>query len=116
MTSPSIPSAPPTARDLKSLTAYFVEHGYPPPHPLVLLFPRMTAAEQKALTVSIRDDGVHDPITKFGNQIADGRSRCLAAIELRHSLGEQLPQAEFDGDELSLLPFLIAKNLLPAPQ
>jgi hypothetical protein len=57
-------------RNAASLTADFAKHGYPPPHRLALLFPRMPAAEQAALTTSIRAGGIRDPITIFNGQIA----------------------------------------------
>ncbi len=96
--------------DAASLTAHFADSGFPPPHPFALLFPRMTAAEQAALTNSIRADGIRDPITVFGNKIADGVSRCLAAIELGFRW-EQLRKEQFEGAESALLQCVIDQNL-----
>ena len=96
--------------DLPSLTADFANHGYPPPHPFALLFPRMTAAEQAALTTAIRAGGIRDPITTFNGQIADGTARCHSAIELGLRW-ERLLKTEFEGDEAGLLPLVIDKNL-----
>ena len=97
-------------RDAASLTADFAKHGYPPPHPFALLFPRMTAAEQAALTTSIRAGGIRDPITTFNGQIADGIARCHSAIELGLRW-ERLFKTEFEGNEAGLLQLVIDKNL-----
>ena len=96
--------------DLPSLTADFAKHGYPPPHQLALLFPRMTAAEQAALTGSIRVNTMREPITMFNAQIADGIARCHSAIELGLRW-ERLLKTEFEGDEAGLLQLVIDKNL-----
>jgi N6-adenosine-specific RNA methylase IME4 len=93
-----------------SLTAHLAQHGFAPPHPFALLFPRMTPAAQAALTESIRLNGMRDPITVFNDQTADGLSRCISAIELGLRW-EELRKDEFEGDEAALLQFVIDKNL-----
>ena len=70
----------------------------------------MTAAEQAALTTSIRANSIREPITTFNGQIADGIARCHSAIELGLRW-ERLPKTEFEGDEAGLLQLVIDKNL-----
>jgi N6-adenosine-specific RNA methylase IME4 len=96
--------------DRASLGAHFAAFGYPAPHPFALLFPRMTAAEQAALTRSIRVNTMREPITMFNGQIADGIARCHSAIELGLRW-ERLPKTEFEGGEADLLQLVIDKNL-----
>ena len=115
MTSPSTTEAGPAPRDVASLTADFAKHGYPPPHQLALLFPRMTAAEQAALTGSIRVNTMREPITMFNGQIADGIARCHSAIELGLRW-ERLFKTEFEGNEAGLLQFVIDKPQPATPQ
>ena len=69
--------------DRASIGRHFADFGYPAPHRFALLFPRLTASAQAALTELIRlNRGIRDPITMFNGQIADGISRCLSTIEL----------------------------------
>jgi N6-adenosine-specific RNA methylase IME4 len=98
--------------DIGSLTAYFAEHGYPPPHDIVKLFPRITVAGQRALTASIRQNGFrkNESITVSDGKTADGIARCLSAIELGMPW-KQVPRAKFEGDEPALLSFVIDKNV-----
>ena len=96
--------------DFASLSAHFAEHDYPPPHPFAQLFPRMTEAEQEALTASIRINEMLDDVTTFNGQIADGNGRCVSAIELGFPW-DRVRKTEFDGDEAALLQFVIDKNL-----
>ena len=97
--------------DRASLGPHFADFGYPPPHRFALLFPRLTASAQAALSESIRlNKGIRDPITTFNGQIADGISRCLSTIELGLRW-EELRKDEFEGDEAALLQFVIDKNL-----
>lgn len=107
---PAVESVTRQPWDVASLTAHFTRHGFPPPHRFALLFPRLTASAQAALTESIRLKGVHDEITVFDGQTADGISRCLSAIELGLR-AEQVPKDEFEGDEAALLQLVIDKNL-----
>jgi hypothetical protein len=97
--------------DRASIGRHFADFGYPAPHRFALLFPRLTASAQAALTKSIRlNKGIRDPITMFNGQIADGISRCLSTIELGLRWG-QLHTTKFEGDEAVLLQFVIDKNL-----
>jgi N6-adenosine-specific RNA methylase IME4 len=93
-----------------SFTAHLTRHGYPPPHRFALLFPRLTAPAQAALTESIRLSGMRDSITVFSGQIADGISRCISATALGLRW-ETLPKTEFEGDEAGLLQLVIDKNV-----
>jgi hypothetical protein len=108
---PRLIRLPEAGRESAALVALLAEHGYPPPHAFARLFPRITAAGQEALTESIRKKEIHEPITVFDNQIADGIARCVAAIALGIPW-EQLPKADFDGDETALLDFVIDQNVI----
>jgi hypothetical protein len=96
-------------RDLASLTAHFAEHGYPVPHQIAFLFPRMMEAGQEALTESIRKDRIRDNITVFGDQIADGIARCKSAITLGIPWN-QIPKTQFEGDEIACSSSLSTKT------
>jgi N6-adenosine-specific RNA methylase IME4 len=68
--------------DPSRLRDWFLTHGYPPPHPLALLFPRLASSEQLALQNSIAKYGMRERILVCDGQIADGVARCIALIEL----------------------------------
>jgi N6-adenosine-specific RNA methylase IME4 len=46
----------------------------------------------------------------FGEEIADGRARCKSAFELGMAW-QEIPKSQFEGDEATLLEFLLIKNV-----
>ena len=96
---------------LDTLYDHFREHGYLAPHPFAVLFPRMTDSEQAAMTASIRDNGIREPVAIFRGYMADGRGRCISAIQLGFPW-EDVPKFEFEGDETSLLRYLFDQNVV----
>lgn len=76
-------------------------------HPVADIFPRMTAAEYAALRDDIEAHGQREPIWVFDGQIIDGRHRAQACEDL----GIEPAVREYDGDESSLVAFVVSLNL-----
>ena len=81
-------------------------------HPLANLFPMMSAEEAEDLDVSIRADGLVDPIVLFEGMILDGRNRyasCERVGITPHFV--HFRERDHRGQKKSPLDFVIAKNL-----
>ena len=50
-------------------------------HPLADVLPLIEGSEFAELVVSIKQNGLRDPITMLGEMILDGRNRYLACLE-----------------------------------
>lgn len=76
-------------------------------HPVADIFPRMSPAEFGALREDIRANGQREPIWTWRGQVIDGRHRAQACAEL----GIDPSTREYDGDEASLVGFVVSLNL-----
>lgn len=76
-------------------------------HPVADIFPSMRAAEYEALRENIREHGQREPAWTWHGQIIDGRHRARVCDEL----GIDLQCREYDGDEATLVPFVVSLNL-----
>jgi N6-adenosine-specific RNA methylase IME4 len=76
-------------------------------HPVADIFPRMSTAEYSALRDDIKVNGQHYPIWTWRGQIIDGRHRAQACEEL----GIEPDSREYEGDESSLVQFVVSLNL-----
>lgn len=76
-------------------------------HPVADIFPRMSEAEFSALKADIAEHGVREPIWTWRGQVIDGRHRERACDEL----GLTCPAREYDGDESTLVQFVVSLNL-----
>ncbi len=73
---------------------------------LATIFPDMTPDEYEALKSSIRDQGLHEPIAVWKDQIIDGRHRLRACLELGVT-----PRFEHLPDNVDPIRYGIARNL-----
>jgi hypothetical protein len=92
--------------DPSRLRDWFLTRGYPPPHPLALLFPRLASSEQFALQKSIAKYGMREPIIVCDGQIADGVARCIALIALGIEW-RMVATKDFHGATVDLRDFII---------
>lgn len=76
-------------------------------HPIADIFPRMSAAEYAALRDDIQTNGQREPIWVWNDQIIDGRHRAQACEEL----GIEPASRQYDGDESTLVAFVVSLNL-----
>lgn len=76
-------------------------------HPVADIFPSMREAEYEALRENIREHGQREPAWTWRGQIIDGRHRARACDEI----GIVLQCKEYEGDESSLVPFVVSLNL-----
>ena len=67
----------------------------------------MSDAEYAALRDDIRDHGQREQVWIWKRQIIDGRHRARACVELE----KDLQTREYDGDEASLISFVVSLNL-----
>jgi hypothetical protein len=61
-------------------------------HPLANIFPLIEDAEFDELVVSIRDNGLRDPVTIYDGMIIDGRNRQRAMRRREHVDDGALPR------------------------
>lgn len=78
-----------------------------PVHPVADIFPKMSAAEFAALKDDIAANGLREPIWVRRGSVIDGRHRMRACAEL----GVAPLVREYDGDESSLVGFVVSLNL-----
>lgn len=76
-------------------------------HSIADIFPRMSAAEYAALRDDIQKNGQREPIWVWKGQIIDGRHRAQACEEL----GIEPAAREYDGEESTLVAFVVSLNL-----
>lgn len=76
-------------------------------HSIADIFPRMSAAEYAALRDDIQKNGQREPIWVWNDQIIDGRHRAQACEEL----GIEPASRQYDGDESTLVAFVVSLNL-----
>lgn len=76
-------------------------------HPVADIFPRMSAYEFGALRDDIKSNGQREPIWTWRGQVIDGRHRAQACEEL----GISTLSREYEGDEMSLVGFVVSLNL-----
>lgn len=76
-------------------------------HPVADIFPRMSGAEFVALRDDICENGQREPIWMWQDFIIDGRHRAQACAEL----GIAPTSREYQGDESSLVGFVVSLNL-----
>lgn len=67
----------------------------------------MSDAEYQALKADIAEHGVREPIWTWRGTVLDGRHRERACDEL----GIPVPARVYEGDEASLVPFVVSLNL-----
>ncbi len=76
-------------------------------HPVADIFPRMGDAEYQALKADIATHGQREPVWTWRDQIIDGRHRVRACDELGHLCLRR----EYEGDESTLVQFVVSLNL-----
>ena len=76
-------------------------------HLVADIFPRMSSAEFGALRDDIKTNGQREPIWTWRGQVIDGRHRAQACDEL----GIGTLSREYEGDEASLVGFVVSLNL-----
>lgn len=76
-------------------------------HPVADIFPSMRAEEYEALRENIREHGQREPAWVWRGQVIDGRHRARACAEL----GIDLLTREYEGDESTLVSFVVSLNL-----
>lgn len=76
-------------------------------HPVANIFPAMSDAEYQALKADIAEHGQRESIWTWRGQVIDGRHRERACDEL----GIACKARAYDGDEASLVPFVVSLNL-----
>ena len=76
-------------------------------HQVADIFPEMSGAEYAALRENIREFGQREPAWVWRGQLVDGRHRARACADL----GIELQTREYDGDESSLVSFVVSLNL-----
>lgn len=76
-------------------------------HPVADVFPRMSPAEFGALRDDIKANGQLEPIWTWRGQVIDGRHRAQACEQL----GIGTLSREYEGDEASLVGFVVSLNL-----
>jgi len=76
-------------------------------HPVADIFPRMGDAEFQALKADIAKHGQREPVWTWRDQIIDGRHRVRACDELGHLCLRR----EYEGDESTLVQFVVSLNL-----
>lgn len=76
-------------------------------HPLCSIFPAMSAPEFEALKTDIAAHGLREPVWTWRGTIIDGRHRWQACMDL----GIEPMTREHDGDESTLVGFVLSMNL-----
>lgn len=76
-------------------------------HPVADIFPRMGDAEFQALKADIAKHGQREPVWTWRDQVIDGRHRVRACDELGHLCLRR----EYEGDESTLVQFVVSLNL-----
>lgn len=76
-------------------------------HSVANLFPLMKASEFESLKLSIKTNGLQNPIWLFDGKIIDGRNRYKACLEV----GIKPKFETFKGSESDLIPFVLDLNL-----
>jgi hypothetical protein len=76
-------------------------------HDVANIFPMMGDEEYKALVADIKANGLHQPIWTYQGKIIDGRNRYKACREV----GIEPQYCEYEGDEASIIPFVLSLNL-----
>ena len=76
-------------------------------HPLCSIFPAMSAPEFEALKADIAAHGLREPVWTWRGSIIDGRHRWQACMDL----GIEPMTREHDGDESTLVGFVLSMNL-----
>lgn len=76
-------------------------------HPVANIFPGMSDTEYLALKADIAEHGQRESIWIWRGLVIDGRHRERAC----HELAIACKSREYDGDESSLVPFVVSLNL-----
>lgn len=76
-------------------------------HPVADIFPRMGDSEFQALKADIAQHGQREPVWTWRDQVIDGRHRVRACDELGHLCLRR----EYEGDESTLVQFVVSLNL-----
>lgn len=78
-----------------------------PAHPVADIFPRMSEREFSALRDDIEANGQREPIWTWRGYVIDGRHRARACFDL----GVEPTAREYEGEESSLVAFVVSLNL-----